>query len=491
VSVTSPTAEEVIPVAALPHRKRRLLQRVAAYSAARGVTEGLFGIRSILLATVLGPVAFGGWALLRLSMRYASFAGLGVFRGMELELMRSPEADGGGSDGARAAAGAALGFILSVSGALAATAVVASFLIHEPQVAMVLQGFAAAVILEQVYTYALIWTRVRTNLRRYATLEITNAALQAVFTAAFAAVWGLPGAFVGLACASATAILVTSSWVEFRPALRFAPLARLLRVGVPVAISMILGTALSTGDRWVVAGFGGARLLGYYAFAASVAGLAASFAWVVRTVVFPDVYGEARRIGAAAALKAHFERAVLPFARLYPPLLGLLSCMLGPAIALVMPKYLPAVAPARLFLLSGGAAGLVSLGALGTVAAGRQRSLPAISGSALLVTLALSMLAIRSGAGLEAVAAASFAGQLIYAGCVLWLNFRESGVPEPSRFLVLALTPLLWSTASALLIGRLLPGLDLESGALGALAYLVLLAPLAPAMIREWHKLRS
>jgi O-antigen/teichoic acid export membrane protein len=482
--LTSPTAEEAIPVAALPRRKGPLLQRVAAYSAARGVTEGLFGIRSIVLATVLGPVAFGGWALLRLSMRYASFAGLGVFRGMELELMRTRRSDGTGSDDARAAAGAALGFILSVSGTLAATAMIASLLVRDPQVALVLRGFGAAVILEQVYTYALIWTRVRTNLRRYATLEITNAALQAVFTAAFAAVWGLPGAFIGLACASATAILVTSSWVEFRPALRLAPLTRLLRVGVPVAVSMLLGTALSTGDRWVVAGFGGARLLGYYAFAASVAGL-------VRTVVFPDVYGEARSIGAAAALKGHFERAVLPFARLYPPLLGLLACLLGPAIALVMPKYLPAVAPARLFLLSGGAAGLVSLGALGTVAAGRQRSLPAISGSALLVTLALSILAIRSGAGLEAVAAASFAGQVIYAGCVLWLNFRESGVPEPGRFLVLALTPLFWSTCSALLIGRLLPGLDPESGVLGAVAYVLLMAPLAPAMLREWQKVRS
>jgi O-antigen/teichoic acid export membrane protein len=489
--LTSPTAESALPIAAVPHRKGRLLQRVAAYSAARGVIEGLFGIRSIVLATVLGPVAFGGWALLRLSMRYASLCGLGVFRGMELELMRTRGSEAGSADDARAAASAALGFILSVSGTLATTAIVASLLVHEPQLALVLRGFAVAVILEQVYSYALIWTRVRTTLRRYASLEITNAALQAVFTASFAAVWGLPGALIGLACASATAILVTSLWVEFRPALRLAPLTRLLRVGIPVAVSMMLGTALSTGDRWVVAGFGGARLLGYYAFAASVAGLAASFAWVVRTVVFPDVYGEARSIGAAAALKGHFERAVLPFARLYPPLLGLLACLLGPAIALVMPKYLPAVAPARLFLLSGGAAGLVSLGALGTVAAGRQRSLPAISGSALLVTVALSILAIRSGAGLEAVAAASFAGQLIFAGCVLWLNFRESGVPEPGRYLVLALTPLLWSTASALLIGRLLPRLDLESGVLGAVAYLLLLAPLAPAMIREWHKVRT
>ena len=53
--------------AAEPERAGGLIRRVAGYSAMRGVAEGLLGLRGILLATLLGPAAFGSWALLRLA----------------------------------------------------------------------------------------------------------------------------------------------------------------------------------------------------------------------------------------------------------------------------------------------------------------------------------------------------------------------------------------------------------------------------------------
>jgi hypothetical protein len=40
----------------------------------------------------------------------------------------------------------------------------------------------------------------------------------------------------------------------------------------------------------------------------------------------------------------------------------------------VLPDYLAAVAPARIFLLSGAATGIVNLASIGAVAAGRQRN---------------------------------------------------------------------------------------------------------------------
>jgi len=89
VSVTSSeisVAVSGIPAGAQSARNRRLLQKVAAYGMTRGATEGLLALRSVLLAAMLGPAAFGTWALLRLGMRYSGLAGLGVFRGLEMEL---------------------------------------------------------------------------------------------------------------------------------------------------------------------------------------------------------------------------------------------------------------------------------------------------------------------------------------------------------------------------------------------------------------------
>src|SRR4029078_7981094 len=107
---------------------------------------------------------------------------------------------------------------------------------------------------------------------------------------------------------------------------------RMLEIGLPVVLSMAAGIALGTGDRWVVAIWGGPTMVGYYAFAGSVTKGAAAFAWWVRTVVFPQVYGEASSNGAAAALQSHLERALLPYARLLPPLLGGVRLAPGPHV---------------------------------------------------------------------------------------------------------------------------------------------------------------
>ena len=126
-------------------------------------------------------------------------------------------------------ASAALGLVLAEAGTLASIALVASFVVADPNRALVLRGFAAAVVFEQVYTYALVWTRVRTTLRRYASLEMANAAPSSSCAPSRSAwVWGLPGAFAGMALASVLALALASIWVEFRPALRMVPLRRLL-----------------------------------------------------------------------------------------------------------------------------------------------------------------------------------------------------------------------------------------------------------------------
>ena len=138
-----------------PERQSRVLRRVLAYSASRGVTEGLLGVRGVVLAALLGPAAFGVWALLRLVMRYATLVGLSVFRGLELELLAGRM---GKPDDAPARV--ALGYVLFATGALAAVAVVASLVVHDPRRVLVLRGFAVAIIAEQVYGYALVCVRV-------------------------------------------------------------------------------------------------------------------------------------------------------------------------------------------------------------------------------------------------------------------------------------------------------------------------------------------
>jgi O-antigen/teichoic acid export membrane protein len=487
--VPSPLAASLAPVPAAPAVRGGLLRKLAGYSVARSSAEGLLGIRGIVLAAMLGPTAFGSWALLRLGTRYAALAGLGVFRGLEVELLQSPEETGRAGAERPGAAGAALGFMLIVAGTLAVGALALSALVSAPTHRLILQGFAAAALAEAVYGYALVVTRVRTTLRRYAMLEAGTAVAHLVLGVALARMLGLAGAFMGLALASALGAGVACRWVEMRPRLDAELVRRMLGVGLPVALTAVVGTLLHTADRWVVAAWGGEELLGYYAFAGALASAAAALALSVRTVVFPEVYGEARQAGAATALQRHLERSLMPFAALVPPVVGAIAAGLGPMLELLAPHYAPAIAPARIFLLAGVAAGVVNLAAVGVVAAGRQRLLPAYAAAALALNLGLSILALVLGAGLEGAAVASLVGFVVFAAAVVRLNGRLCGIVRPDRLALRALRPVVWCAAAAAVAGHAATALRADAAAIGI--YLFLILPLARGWRGEWRRLRG
>jgi O-antigen/teichoic acid export membrane protein len=206
-------------------------------------------------------------------------------------------------------------------------------------------------------------------------------------------------------------------------------------------------------------------------------------------VVFPEVYGEAKDADATTALRRHLERSLLPFATLVPPVLGAIGACVGPAVELITPQYAPAIPPARLFLLSGAALGLVNLAAVGAVAAGRQSLLPMYAAGALAVSLALAATALALGLSLEGAAAASLTGHALFAAAVLRLNATLSGIRQPGRLAVRALRSLVWCAVAVTVAGHTGAALRHDAVAVGVYAFLML--PLVPRCRGEWRRLRG
>jgi hypothetical protein len=105
-------------------------------------------VRGVLLAMLLGPAAFGTWALLRLAMRYSALTGLSVYRGLELELLQPRTS---GSELSDRPARTALGFVLLLAGAISAVALGSSFAAASASDRLVLRAFAAASLAECLY----------------------------------------------------------------------------------------------------------------------------------------------------------------------------------------------------------------------------------------------------------------------------------------------------------------------------------------------------
>lgn len=467
-------------------------RRIVLYAATRGTTEGMRSIRGLLLAVVLGPRAFGIWTLFRIFMRYVPLSGLGVQRGLELEIVQErATGEAKAIERSTLAARTTLGWIIATSVATSLAALAASFIVTDEAWRIALRAVSLGVVLEELWVYATTYLRALRELRRYALLEIANASLHLVAAVGMAKLFGLRGAIAGFVVGALASLWTVRNCAPFRPTIEKEPLRRLLHIGIPLALSSALAIALGTADRLVVAAYGGAATLGLYAFGVSIAGLAASLAWIIRTVIFPDVYGSARVAGASPAMREHLDRTVLPFAYLFPPMLGVLALAMEPVVAIALPRYLPAAAAARVFIFTAGAGGITTLGAIGVVAVGRQRALPVLSAVALCINLACSMLALHFGAGLALVAGGAVLAQATIATGVLAIVGSQAAQARAIPLVLKGMLPLAWCVAAVVLVSRLYDPRTLTGGAESLATYVLLLIPIAPLMIGGFRSARS
>jgi len=460
----------------------------AAYGAARTVVEALLAVRGVVLATVLGPTSFGVWTLFRLTLRYGAFAAMGIHRGIEVEVAGLPRESAAAAR--REWGRSSVGYLLVVYSVLGTVALTSS-LLFGPPTRETLWAVAVGLVLERLWVYGSSYLRAEGRLGRFAAVELTHAASSLLLTTVLALAWGLAGAYAGFMVAMGFAIALLGRSVPFRPRVSVPRVRHLLGVGVPLSLAAIVNTLMTTADRLIVAALAGTETLGFYAFAVATSGLGASAAWVVRTVVFPDVYARARREGGRVAAEEHLHNNVVPVAVLLPPLLGFAALALGPVIVLIAPGYEGVIPVARLFMFTGAAAGIMTLGTLGLVAMQRQRLVPMIATGGLAMNVTSAFAALQAGLGLLGVAAGVLASRSLTAFGIVALASGVSGSVGMGRLALQLLGPVTWCATVVAILGWQFPDHGLASTAVATFLYSVALVPLAPALHRAFQRMRG
>ena len=485
--VDEPSAEQSSDES--PPELRRLIGRVAAYGVSRTAVEALLAGRGLLLAGILGPELFGVWTLFRIGLRYLSFAGLGLLRGLEVEVSRSSRKLRAGVSEAPAWGKIAAGYTFLLYGVLSALAAIAWALRDGHAADMALLGIAVGLLLDRLWNYGIAFLRTSGGLRRFAVLELLQAALQVVVCVSLALRWGLPGAFVGFATANLLGIALFVGRVPLMPTLEPRRVLRLIRIGFPVSLMGILTATLATVDRLLVGALVGLGGLGVYAFAVSISELGVSFATVVRTVIIRDVYSE--QASSAEANPLILDRALSAYATFGPPIAGLVALALPPLVALTAQDYQSAAAVAQLLLFAGLIQGLINVAVVGIVGKGRQNRLPPLAIAAVCLNGLLTLSALRFGLGLEGVAVAAFVTRLIHAGAIIIVLMRQQSVSVRLSTITKFLVPAVWCAVAVYTISRLFPGSDITTLMSQLLAYTVALALFAPVALsrRGPHRL--
>lgn len=459
-----------------------------AYGATRTTAEGLAALRQLALAGILGPQLFGAWALYRILMSFYPFAGLGTIRAVEVEVSRAGVEGGGADLAARQAAWgqALLGFLIAVFVPVSAATALAAAWLPDGPLRLALGGVAATILLDRLWEYTYTYLRALGHLSRFAIVETFHALLQAALTTVLALAWGLQGAFLGMLVASTVAVSLLARSVPTRPALSAERTGRLVHRGLPLCLSSILVTALMTADRMVVGALAGIDDLGRYAFAVSLASVGMAGANVIRAVIFPDVYGSAAASGVAQTTRAHVESTLRPFASVLSMLAGFAALALGPAIGWILPSYADTVLVAQLFVFVGLAQGLTTLTTLGIIAADRQRILPLLSLAAFVLTVLVSVAALKAGLGLVGVAIGALAARTAGAAGLVHRLLRIAGLAAPLRTSLAVVYPLAWCSLAVAAVGYAVPAADPAGLAVAWLLYAASIAPLALATRSTW-----
>jgi O-antigen/teichoic acid export membrane protein len=465
-------------------------EKLIAYGTTRTAAEGLLALRQLALAGILGPEMFGAWALFRILMSYFPLAGLGTVRALEVEVARA----GVGRPEVERAEQQALwgqtmvGLVLVVFVPVSAAAALVALWLPESPLRMALGGVAATLLLDRLWTYAYTYLRAVGHLKRFAMIETLQALLQAVLTTVMALAWGLQGAVLGMLVASLAGVCLLARSVPVRPALLPERLRGLIRLGLPICLTGVLTTALMTADRIVVGSLAGIDDLGRYAFAVSLAGLGMVSAYVVRAVIFPEVYSGSAVSGVAENTRLHVERTLRPFAVLLSPIAGLAALALAPLITWMMPTYADTVLVAQLFVFVGLAQGLTTLTTLGIIAADQQRILPLLSLAALVLTVAISVAALEAGFGLLGVAAGALIARTAGAAGLIHRLLRIAGFSFPLKTAVSVILPFVWSSAAVVVVGYAVPVTGPLALALAFVLYTALVTPLAVVTRSMWAR---
>ncbi len=383
--------------------------------------------KNLMFAKILSVSAFGYLALFNIAVSFGTnFIHLGLLNGLNREL---PVALGRGEEERavllRNMVITALAFLLLLF-LVPYTAAVFIWAGEDLKVKTILLIASLAVTVKILYQITALELRGRQMLVPFSLIYL----LQGLFTLGAGIVggiyWGLKGVVVAVVLGSVVA--VATAWYIWLDRMRFVRLdfkeiKYLLRIGVPLLVSLLCASFIFSMDRLFVAGLFGFETLGHYQFAALVFTAGQMLAGIIGQWVTPQVLYDH---GRGVSPKKNFYRVIT----IMGVILGIFligwypfAVAAGFLIERFFPRYLEAISYLNIFYL---AAGFTTINLTGVVlnALNRQRL---IMIGVVFVTIVLVLSYLIAGwleAPLIAFAWIFLSGQVLLVGVNLWLVYR-------------------------------------------------------------------
>jgi len=368
--------------------------------------QAISGVRTLVVAGLLGPQQFGLWKSLQLVLSYSTWSDLGALRGLgrQVPLLRGEGRLAEAERVQRTAWTQLLGLTAAVTlallaaGAWSSDSVLGSGLL-----------FVAPVVLS---TRVLFFFFELTNAQRAFGLKSRAVSILAVTDGLLAplASW-VGGVWLFMCSITATNVVVIGYLAvklsfPWRLSWRLSDMTALSLVGFPIVIAGFVFELLRTVDRFVIVTFLGTEAVGYYGLAMIVFEMAVTVPVLFGQVMLPHMAEQFGRQGESTRLFDEAERVIVTVNRFLPFLLAVGWLILPSATRVLLPAYAPGTPAARILLWAPVFVTVPSIVSVVLITLRRCDVLILLHGAALVVAGLLCFGAVTAGFGVTGVAAA-------------------------------------------------------------------------------------
>lgn len=383
--------------------QREILGDVVRIFASRAYVQALGLARSIVLAKLLGPLAFGYLRIVELIIEYHRFTTLGT---QDAALREISYLKGGGKeDEAKLVENTAFTHIFTIP-LLASIGIFAASWFYKDDdtifAALQITGIISMLIMISTFYQIVLTTRKKFGaIAKAMAIHGTIFLVTSIALAYFFGFVGLLWAYV-IGQTVLTLLYAAHHKEKFVLAYRLTRVGSLIKLGLPLMLAALAAMLLISADRIIIATILGVKYLGYYGIAVIVSVFVFQIPAQVYGILYPRLN---ERFGESGDGKSIATLAVIPARVLSVVMAGILVgtiWIVGDLVTIYMREYTASIIPLQVLVLGSSFVGVPVLRTLR-----KQNLLLGATVCAALLNGGASLYAATAGYGLVGIACAS------------------------------------------------------------------------------------
>jgi len=407
--------------------EKEIIRDTSIFTVARYSAYFFTVLTGLVIAKVLGPASFGVYSALMLIVVYSQYSHLGLLFAMtkKVPFYRGKKQYNKVKETENIVFSGTMIIILFLSLVL----IIASFFIRNVSVDTIngMRIIAGIVILQQIFYFYQHYLRAEKKFSVMGKILLIYSITYFIFIIALIMKFRLEGVFIAMLLAYIMAIFYLSKKDEFKLNIKFMPkkTIQLIKIGLPLLTMGIMTLFFISIDKIMIIKFMDKLQLGYYSFAAIVAGIVGFIPQSMNLILFPYIvekYGEKENKN---HIKNYLFQPTLILSYLMPIIIGLVFITAPVAIYYVLPKYLPGIIPFKILICAAFFMSITLPASSFLITINKERKIILFQAISVILAIILNYIFIINGYGINGVAIATAISYLFYTLGIMIYSFNH------------------------------------------------------------------